>query len=74
MNCKRNLDIVQQGRDGTTLRRLSPSRQCLTHVGTQGFVASDWDNKADETVIESAHPDWGGPLTYLRGFFELVRG
>jgi phage tail-like protein len=45
---KRNLDIVQQDRDGTTLRRWS-----LTGAWPVKFVAGDWDNEADENVIES---------------------
>lgn len=55
---KRNLDIVQQDRDGTTLRRWS-----LTGAWPVKFVAGDWDNEADENVIESV------TLTY--DFFEL---
>ena len=57
---KRNLDIVQQDRDGTTLRRWSLSRAWPVK-----FVAGDWDNEADENVIESV------TLTY--DFFELVQ-
>ena len=57
---KRNLDIVQQDRDGTTLRRWSLSRAWPVK-----FVAGDWDNDADENVIESV------TLTY--DFFELVQ-
>jgi phage tail-like protein len=45
---KRNLDIVQQDRDGTTLRRWS-----LTRAWPVKFVAGEWDNDADENVIES---------------------
>jgi hypothetical protein len=54
---KRNLDIVQQDRDGTTLRRWSLSRAWPVK-----FVASDWDNEVGENVIESV------TLTY--DFFE----
>ena len=57
---KRNLDIVQQDRDGTTLRRWS-----ITRAWAQKFVAGDWDNTADETVIES--------LTLTYDFFELLQ-
>ena len=57
---KRNLDIVQQDRDGTTLRRWS-----LSSAWPVKFVAGDWDNEADENVIESV------TLTY--DFFELVQ-
>jgi phage tail-like protein len=55
---KRNLDIVQQDRDGTTLRRWSLSRAWPVK-----FVAGEWDNESDENVIESV------VLTY--DFFEL---
>ena len=41
VNYKRNLDIVQQDRDGTTLRRWSLSRAWPTK-----FVAGEWDNDA----------------------------
>ncbi|RJS14214.1 phage tail protein [Corallococcus sp. H22C18031201] len=57
---KRNLDIVQQDRDGTTLRRWSLSRGWPVK-----FVAGEWDNESDETVIESV------TLTY--DFFELAK-
>ena len=56
---KRNLDIVQQDRDGTTLRRWS-----LTGAWPVKFVAGEWDNEADENVIESV------TLTY--DFFEIA--
>lgn len=45
---KRSLDIVQQDRDGTTLRRWS-----LSGAWPVKFVAGEWDNEADENVIES---------------------
>ncbi len=57
---KRNLDIVQQDRDGTTLRRWSIARAWPTK-----FVAGQWDNEADENVIES--------VTLCFDFFELVQ-
>jgi phage tail-like protein len=57
---KRNLDIVQQDRDGTTLRRWSLSRAWPIK-----FVAGEWDNESDENIIESV------TLTY--DFFELVQ-
>ncbi len=57
---KRNLDIVQQDRDGTTLRRWSLSRAWPIK-----FVAGDWDNGSDETVIES--------VTLTFDFFELIQ-
>ena len=56
---KRNLDIVQQDRDGTTLRRWSLSRAWPVK-----FVGGEWDNESDENVIEQV------TLTY--DFFELV--
>jgi phage tail-like protein len=57
---KRNLDIVQQDRDGTTLRRWSLARAWPTK-----FVAGEWDNDADENLVESV------TLTY--DFFELIQ-
>jgi len=54
------LDVVQQDRDGTTLRRWSLSRAWPVK-----FVAGDWDNEADENVIES--------VTLSYDFFELVQ-
>jgi phage tail-like protein len=60
VNYKRNLDIVQQDRDGVTLRRWSISRAWPTK-----FVAGEWDNESDENVIESV------TLTY--DYFELVQ-
>jgi phage tail-like protein len=56
---KRNLDIVQQDRDGATLRRWA-----LTGAWPIKFVAGDWDNEADENVIES--------LTLTYDFFEIA--
>ena len=56
---KRNLDIVQQDRDGTELRRWR-----LHNAWPVKFVAGEWDNEADENVIESV------TLTY--DFFELA--
>jgi phage tail-like protein len=60
VNYKRNIDIVQQDRDGTTLRRWSLSR-----AWPAKFVAGDWENEADEDVIES--------VTLSYDFFELVQ-
>ena len=57
---KRNLDIVQQDRDGKTLHRWTISRAWPVK-----FVAGEWDNESDETVIESV------TLTY--DYFELVQ-
>jgi phage tail-like protein len=56
---KRNLDIVQQDRDGTTLRRWS-----LFRAWPVKFVAGEWDAESDENVIEQV------TLTY--DYFELV--
>lgn len=56
---KRNLDIVQQDRDGTTLRRWS-----LARAWPVKFVGGEWDNESDENVIEQV------TLTY--DFFEMV--
>jgi phage tail-like protein len=56
---KRSLDIVQQDRDGSTLRRWT-----LNGAWPVKFVAGDWDNEADENVIESV------TLTY--DFFEIA--
>lgn len=47
-NYKRNLDIVQQDRDGTTLRRWR-----ITRAWPTKFSAGEWDNDADENVMES---------------------
>jgi phage tail-like protein len=56
---KRNLDIVQQDRDGTTLRRWS-----LYGAWPTKFVASGgWDASSDEALVESV------TLTY--DYFEL---
>ena len=58
---KRNLDIVQQDRDGSTLRRWS-----LYRAWPVKFVAGDWDNGSDENVIESV------TLTY--DYYDLTNG
>jgi phage tail-like protein len=57
---KRNLDIVQQDRDGSTLRRWR-----VHGAWPVKFVAGEWDNDADENVIESV------TLTY--DYFQLVQ-
>ena len=57
---KRNLDIVQQDRDGVTLRRWS-----LSQAWPVKFVAGEWDNESDENVIES--------LTLTFDYFELIQ-
>ena len=51
-------DIVQQDRNGKTLRRWS-----LSNAWPTKFVAGEWDNEADENVIES--------LTLTYDFFDL---
>lgn len=56
---KRNIAIVQQDRDGSTLRRWS-----LSGAWPIKFVAGAWDNESDENVIESV------TLTY--DFFTLA--
>jgi phage tail-like protein len=56
---KRSLDIVQQDRDGSTLRRWR-----LSGAWPIKFVAGAWDNEADENVIES--------ITLTYDFFTLV--
>lgn len=45
---KRNLDVVQQDRDGSTIRRWS-----VFGAWPVKFVAGEWDNESDENVIES---------------------
>lgn len=45
---KRTLDIVQLDRDGTELRRWT-----LSNAWPVKFVAGEWDNEADENVIEA---------------------
>jgi len=57
---KRNLDIVQQDRDGTGRRRWSLSR--AWHMKS---FAGDWDGESDENVIE--------PVTHTYDFSELIR-
>lgn len=47
-NYKRNLDIVQQERDGSTLRRWT-----VSNAWPKKFVGGSWDNNTDETNIES---------------------
>lgn len=44
---KRNLDIVQLDRDGTEIRRYR-----LQGAWPSKFVAGEWDNEAEENVIE----------------------
>ena len=46
VNYKRNLNIVQQDRDGTTLWHWSLSRAWPVK-----FVAGDWDKESDGSVI-----------------------
>lgn len=58
---KRSGDVVQQDRDNKSLRRWR-----LTLAWPTKFVAGDWDNNADENVMES--------LTLTYKWFELVKG
>lgn len=57
---KKDLDIVQQDRDGTTLCRWR-----LFNAWPSKFKAGDWDNDADENVMES------GTLTY--DYFDKIK-
>lgn len=57
---KRTLDIVQQDRDGATLRRWR-----VFNAWPNKFVAGEWDNDADEKVIEM--------VTLSYDFFELIQ-
>lgn len=57
---KRHVDVVQQDRDGSTLRRWA-----LFSAWPVKFVAGEWDNDSDEVVIESV------TLTY--DYFDLVQ-
>lgn len=45
---KRDGDIIQQDRDGLEVRRWS-----IYRVWPRKFVAGEWDNEANENVIES---------------------
>lgn len=56
---KRTLDIVQQDRTGTEVRRWR-----LVNAWPTKYVGGDWDNEADENVIEQA------TLTY--DYFDIV--
>lgn len=47
-NFYKNLDIVQQDRDGSELRRWT-----LDEAWPVKFVAGEWDNEADEVTVES---------------------
>lgn len=44
---KREADMLQMDRDGSELRRWT-----LSNVWPNKFVAGEWDNEADENVIE----------------------
>lgn len=57
---KRNLDIVPQDREGTTLRRW-----CLLRAWPSKSWREEMDNEADENVIES--------VTLAYDFFELIQ-
>lgn len=56
---KRDLDVVQQDRNGVTLKRWR-----IFQAWPTKFVAGEWDNEADEKVIEM--------LTLTYDFFVLV--
>jgi len=56
---KRNVDIIQQDRDGTELRRWT-----LYNAWPVKFTAGEWDNDADENNIEM--------LTLTYDSFELT--
>jgi len=56
---KREVEIVQQDRDNSVLRRW-----VLSQAWPTKFVAGDWDNESDEVVINSV------TLTY--DFFDAV--
>jgi len=56
---KRNLDIVQQDRNGATLKRWR-----LFQAWPTKFVAGEWDNEADEKTIQS--------MTLTYDFFILL--
>jgi phage tail-like protein len=58
---KRGVDIVQQDRDGSELRRWR-----LANAWPMKFVAGDWDNESDDNVIEK--------LTFTYDYFELATG
>lgn len=45
---KRNLDIVQQDLDGSTIRRWR-----LFNAWPKTFTAGSWDNESDDNVLES---------------------
>lgn len=57
---KRNLDVVQLDRDGSELRRWR-----VVGAWPTKFKAGDWDNEADEVVIEV--------LTLSIDYFSLVQ-
>lgn len=58
---KRTVDVVQQDRLGNTLRRWR-----LHNAWPMKFVAGDWDNEADENVIEQ--------MTLTYDYFTLIQG
>lgn len=57
---KRTVDVVQQNRDGKTLRRWR-----LAQAWPNKFVAGDWDNTADENTMEQ--------LTICFKFFDKAK-
>lgn len=52
---KRNMDIVQLDRDGTELRRWR-----LQNCWPSKYKAGDWDNDADENVVEELQVEHEG--------------
>lgn len=57
---KKGGDVVQQDRDNKSLRKWR-----LTNAWSTKFVAGEWDNTADENVMES--------VTVTYDFFELKK-
>lgn len=57
----KDIDIIQLDRDGMTELRIWRVYNCWA----QKFVAGEWDNTADEAVIES--------MTLTYDFFELIQ-
>jgi len=60
---KRNVDIIQQDRDGTSLRKWT-----LVNAWPTKFTAGEWDNDADENNIEMI------TLTYDSFFLTNLEG
>ena len=56
---KRSVDLVQQDRDGTTLKRVR-----LHNAFPTKAVVGDWDNSSDDIVIES--------VTLTFDFYQII--